>query len=405
MKSILFKVSKFPLLSETFVVNQIITAIKLGYDVRILTEEKMDISNCANPALYRKYGLDEKVILEDYQIPSSRADRIKKAIDLVLNNSESVKYLWRYYKVSKKKGISPILQFFFYKSLRKFEVIHIQFGTNKSPIDGLKKIGFLNSKIVVSYHGHDLHFPINNLIPNNGYYRHLFEVADFLICNTIFLQRKLAELGAPTEKIRIIPVAVDTNYFKPGESKGISSSIKIITVGRVDELKGQEYGVAVVNKMFKKGFQLEYFIAGSGPNEYKLKEMVERLQLVKAIHFSGEVKQEEVLRLLQESDIFLMTSIRNSFGMEESQGLVTAEAQACGLPVVAFNSGGIKYTIKNGETGFLCEERDIECLASKIEELILDEELRKKMSDNAVQFIEENYSENSVLEKWRKIYG
>ena len=91
--------------------------------------------------------------------------------------------------------------------------------------------------------------------------------------------------------------------------------------------------------------------------------------------------------------------------MKESQGWVSAEAQACVLPAVAFDSGGVKYTLIDGETGFLCKEKDIECYTEKIELLIRNDSLRKKMGIDAVQFIERKYSENSVLNKWRNIYG
>jgi colanic acid/amylovoran biosynthesis glycosyltransferase len=119
----------------------------------------------------------------------------------------------------------------------------------------------------------------------------------------------------------------------------------------------------------------------------------------------GKRNQEEISRVLPMQDIFLMTSITDPKYGVESQGLVTAEAQACGLPVVAFDSGGVKYTFIDGETGFLCKEKDIECYTEKIELLIRNDSLRKKMGIDAVQFIEREYSENSILNKWRNIYG
>ena len=73
----------------------------------------------------------------------------------------------------------------------------------------------LYSKMIVSFHGHDLYFPINGIIHNNGYYENLFEYSDILIANTPYFKNLLMELRSTMEKIKTIPVAVDTNSFIP----------------------------------------------------------------------------------------------------------------------------------------------------------------------------------------------
>jgi len=83
---------------------------------------------------------------------------------------------------------------------------------------------------------------------------------------------------------------------------------------------------------------------------------------------------------------------------------VTGEAQACGLPVCAFNSGGVPYTLIDGETGFLSQENDYLDMAANIEKLIVDPELRYKMAINARQFIVENYSLEISATKMQAIY-
>lgn len=404
-KKILFKIWKFPRLSETFIVNQIVMAIKFGYDVRILTEEVCDISENSNQELFKEFKLEDKLILEDYKIPKRKMGRAIKVAGLILKRPYLLPALYRFYKQNPRKGFFAVFQFFFYQSFRDYETIHIQFGTNKSPVDILKKIGFLKSRVITSFHGHDLHFPINNRISSEGYYNKLFEVADVLVCNTPFLKSKLKALMAPENKISTIPVAVDTNYFKPVSVPKRDGKFRLITVGRLDDLKGQEYGIKAVSSLVKKGLEVEYIIAGAGLYERRLKELVNDLVLDETVFFKGKVDQGEVLQLLQKADLFLMTSVTNEVGMQESQGLVTAEAQSCGLPVIAFDTGGVKYTLVEGETGFLCRERDVDDLAAKIELLLEDQALRNKMGMKARKFIEEEYSEVSVMNKWKAIYA
>jgi len=404
-KTILFKIWKFPQLSETFIVNQIVLAIKMGYEVNILIGEFTDISKNANTKLFEEYKLSEKIIIEDYKIPQQKLTRIFKAAWLLIENVSFLPHFIKYYKESDKKGLLPLYEFFFYKGFRKFDTIHIQFGTNKHPVDIMKNTGYLKSRVIVSFHGHDLYFPINNRIPNNGYYDRLFKAGDYLVANTLFLKEKLLALNAPEKKIEIIPVAVDTSNFKPNTGKNEQEKFRLVTVGRLDELKGQEYGIRAVNLLLKKGFSVEYTIAGSGIYQEKLKNLIEELDLTRDVFLKGKVSPDEVTRLLQDSDIFLMTSVTNSEGMEDSQGLVTAEAQACGLPVVAFDTGGVKYTLIDGETGFLCKEKDIDCFTEKIEILIRNHALRKDMGTNARHFIQMEYSDESVIDKWNNIYG
>lgn len=392
------------MLSETFIVNQIVLAIKLDYEVSILVEEVYDPGENANQELFREFRLEDKLILEDYKIPGTKLGRAIKAAGLIFRRPDLVGHLLRFYNKSQRKGFFAIFQFFFYESLNTYENIHIQYGTNKHPVDVLKKTGFLKSKVITSFHGHDLHFPIDNRIPSEGYYKTLFEVADALVCNTPFLKGKLQALQAPEQKIKTIPVAVDTAFFRP-DNADRHDRLKLMTVGRLDELKGQEYGIETVHTLIKKGLEVEYIIAGTGEYEQRLKKLVRSLNLEDRILFKGKVSPEEVCNLLQQADIFLMTSITNKVGMQESQGLVTAEAQACGLPVVAFDTGGVKHTIKDGKTGFLCSEKDVKKLSAMIELLINDKALREEMGLNARRFIEKEYSEKSVMKKWQEIYG
>ncbi|WP_409538752.1 glycosyltransferase family 4 protein [Gillisia xinjiangensis] len=385
--------------------NQIVMAIKMGYGVRILTGELTDISVNANFKLFEEYKLSEKIIIEDYKIPQQKSTRIFNAAWLLIKNVSLLPHFIKYYKQSDKKGLLPLYEFFFYKDFRKFDTIHIQFGTNKHPVDIMKKTGYLKSRIIVSFHGHDLYFPINNRIPNNGYYDRLFEAADYLVANTAFLKEKLLALSAPEKKIEIIPVAVDTSIFKPGKPDNNKSGItRILSVGRLEIFKGHHLGIECISKLVKRGYDLQYSIVGSGSQDEVLEQLIQKSGLTNHIKLLGSKSQSDISRLLPTQEIFLMTSITDPNYGVESQGLVTAEAQACGLPVVAFDSGGVRYTLIDGETGFLCKEKDLDCFTEKIEILISNDVLRKNMGLNAVEFIERKYSENSVLDKWRNIY-
>lgn len=405
-KSILFKISKFPQPSETFVVNQVVTAIELGYEVKILVGELNSLSENADERILNKYKFHEKILIEEYGIPKRRFPRLLKALLLFIKNLKYLKSLIKFYKELGANNLSLIFQFDYFKQFRDYDLIHVQFGTNKNPIDVLKKINFYRNRLIVSFHGHDVHFPINNVIPNNGYYDRLFNVADQLIVNTLFLKEKLDYLGAPENKIKVIPVAVNTALFTPGSTENLEiKKFKIITVGRLNELKGQQYGIEAVKNLLNKGYEVEYIIAGTGPSESELLKQIQKERLTGNVFLKGKVTQQQIVELLQNSDVFLMTSVTNSYGMKESQGLVTAEAQACELPVIAFDSGGVKYTLCEGKTGFIVQERDVEAMVNKLEILLTNPNLRKSLGRNAREFIKKNFSTDYTNEVWRENYN
>jgi colanic acid/amylovoran biosynthesis glycosyltransferase len=168
--------------------------------------------------------------------------------------------------------------------------------------------------------------------------------------------------------------------------------------------KGHAYGIKAVSLLVKKGYNISYIIIGEGEEKTNLKNLIKSLNLEKNVVLTGAKDQQFIRDHLQQSDIFLMTSTHDETGRRETQGVVTGEAQACGLPVCAFNSGGVPYTMVDGETGFLSEEKDIKGMADNIEKLIVNQELRKKMSNNARNFVVEHYSLKSSAAKMQNIY-
>lgn len=402
-RTILFKVWKFPVLSETFIVAQIITAIKCGFKVNILVEDIMDLK--IHEDLIKKYRLSEKIIVEDYRIPLKKWQRYFKAFFIAIQNFRHFFKLIKFVNLHERFELRHIYKFHFFSKLRHFDIVHVQYGTNGRPLDLLKKINFFPPKLIVSFHGHDLFFPINGIIKNNGYYDNLFEQADLLIANTNYLKELLIHLGASNQKIRTIPVAVDTNFFKKiNILRSTEEEVNLITVGRLEVFKGQHLGISCINSLKKKGYNLKYTLIGTGSREAILKQTVGKKKLTKEVVFMGKMSQKEIRNALQGKDIFLMTSITDPDYGVETQGLVTAEAQACGLPVIAFDSGGVKYTVLDGKSGYVVPEGDVDAMVEKIETLLKDSELRSNMSQEAVRFIEENFSQNHLNKVWKKTY-
>lgn len=404
---ILFKLWKFPGVSETFILAQIATALKAGYQVKILIKDQPNVlENNIHRRFIEKYDLKNKIVFERLKIPSNKTYRLVKAFWLLIKNVKYLPTIFQFFKHKNFQDLNNIYQFHFYKKFKDFDLIHVQYGTNSKPLDLLNKVGLINSKLVVSFHGHDAFFPINGIIRNEGYYDDLFKYGDLIIANTPYLAKIIKDLGCPENKIKSIPVGVDTSYFYSDKREiGKDGPIKLISVGRLDKIKGHNKAIEVVEILREKGVSVILTIIGEGPERKRIEELILQKELAEVVFLRGRKSQEEVRKALRSHDIYILASIPLENDRQETQGLATLEAQACGLPVIAFDSGGVKYTLLNNITGFVVAEHSIGRMVLKIIELSENPGLYRKMSTEARRFVEKNYSLTMIDEIWCNVYN
>ena len=406
MKKLIFKIGQFPHLSETFILAQIITAIKCGYEVKLLIGQLLDFETSKQLDLITKYGIDKKIIIEDYKIPKNKVIRLIKWFALLAINFRNIKTIIQFHKGNIKFSLTWLYQWVFYNQFNDVSIFHVQYGTNSSTLALLKKIGFKPS-VIVTFHGHDAFFPINGFIPNNGYYDNLFKYGNLVTANTAYLADKIIELGCPKELLSIVPVGVDTDFFYPiKKGLGKNEKSKLITVGRLSVVKGHIYAFVVVKKLKEAGYDVVLTVVGEGSERLNLENYIKDNKLNDSIVLVGAKSQEEIRELLRDNDIFLFPSVPLHYGKStETQGLATLEAQACGMPVIVFDSGGVKYTLENGISGFVCNEFDVDAVVDNIIKFIEKPNLLSKMGTNAINFVNENFSQKIIDQKWEIIYN
>ena len=405
IKKIIFKVPEFPHLSETFIVAQIVTALKLGFEVKILVRKVLKYDETINSALIKEYNLLDKIILEDYCIPKNKLLRFIKWMKLVVVNLKDLNFIIKFHKEFPKFSLTWLYQWYFYQKFCDVNIFHVQYGTNSKPLAILKKTGFKPS-LIVTFHGHDAFFPINGYIPNDGYYDNLFKHGDLITANTPYLADKIIELGCPKELLSIIPVGVDTEYFHPNkEIKTKNKTLKLITVGRLDKVKGHDYCIIALADLLKQGIDVTLTIIGEGEERESLESLIMNYHLEDRVFMKGKKSQFEVRQELWEHDIYLLTAVALKDGRRETQGLATLEAQASGLPVIAFDSGGVKYTINDKKTGMICAEYNVQEIVEKIKLLYSNPELRIEMGMNTIDFIEQHFSQNYIDRVWENEYS
>lgn len=400
---IVFKLSEFPHISETFILKQIVLTIKLGYDVKILVRRELSKDKWLKSEDLHEYRLVDKILIQDYEIPENRLFRLFKWQLFLFQHFHQFIGLIKYHSLKPKFSLTWLYEWKFYQELSNAHLFHIQYGTNKYPIDQLKLCGF-KPKIICSFHGHDAIFPINGFIENNGYYLNLFRSSERIVVNSRYLENILIDLKCPEELISRIPVSVDINEFKPLEIKVKNKIFQLITVGRLHESKGHIYLLKTIKNLIKADKFFFLKIIGEGPERQKLENYITEHSLENFVELLGAKSQDEISSLLRQSDIFLFTSITISNGWGETQGLAVNEAMASGLPVVCFDTGGIKYSFEHSKSGFLVQEGDIQALTKYIIQLFNSPKLLSQMGKSARQFAVDNFSDDSTKQMWDLLY-
>jgi glycosyltransferase involved in cell wall biosynthesis len=207
---------------------------------------------------------------------------------------------------------------------------------------------------------------------------------------------RTARRTAPEVDIQVIPNGIDTDQFSPPERRNPNSNTRLITVARLLERKGIHTILeACANPTV---LPIELQIIGTGPYEGELRELVDNLGLGDRVKFLGYVPNEELPRYYRRSDIFVLPSATESFG------LVFAEAMSCGLPIVASNVGGIPETVRDGIDGLLCAPNDPVALRENIVQLMSSAGAREDISHSQRQRILKHYPWEHIAARYAAVY-
>lgn len=210
--------------------------------------------------------------------------------------------------------------------------------------------------------------------------------ASLFIANSQNTVRLLTdEWGVPEEMIRILNPGVDASKFVPVVRNmadrnrfGWGDRNVVLTVGRLTRRKGHDMMIRALPIILQHIPDLLYVIVGNGEDRGHLVQLVSDAGLENAVQFMGEIGDGDLVRCYQQCDLFALPN-REYEGDFEGFGMVLLEAQACGKPVVAGDSGGTAETMRIPETGRVVCCDGPNALAGVIVELLRDRELISRM--------------------------
>lgn len=367
---IAFIVWRFPMLSESFILNQIAGLLERNHDVRIYALNGAPESSIKHHPIVDRHKMRELAYL------TPRFNKDDNGTDLAMRLAERA--------ASYPKAWQKLVQAYITKShaddakflnrssmllgLPDYDIVHCQFGNLAPAVLRLRECGMLQGKLITIFRGQD----ISQWVEEKGknVYDELFDKGDYFLANCEHFRKRAISLGCPADRIRVHGSGIDLERFTFRTRTLSTGPVRIALTGRLVEKKGIEYAIRAVAALSQAGHRAELHIIGDGPLRQHLTTLTSELGAGEVIKFRGWCDQREVINILDQSHLFMAPSVTAASGDQDAPVNTLKEAMAMGLPVVATRHGGIPELVEHGVSGLLVPERDAEALEQALTKLL-----------------------------------
>jgi glycosyltransferase involved in cell wall biosynthesis len=269
----------------------------------------------------------------------------------------------------------------------KPDLIHLQtYEMGPAALRIKKKLGI---PYIITEHSSNLYE--NNTRLKNKLLQNIYDRSECNIAVSPYFANFLSEKFK--NKFRYIPNSIDLTIFNPIR-KDESKIVRLLHVAHTVPIKQQNFLLEALKLALESQGNIHLTIIGDGPELKELKALALKLEIDKHVSFLGRLSNEEVRDWMQQSDIFILTSKKETFGV------VLIEAMATGLPCISTKCGGPEGIIINKDLGLLCEQNS-EAISSAIVEACSKKYDFKKISTHA----RKTYSKETVSDKISQIYN
>lgn len=202
---------------------------------------------------------------------------------------------------------------------------------------------------------------------------------------------------AARKKTLILHCGIDPEVFFPRKKKASGGALRIVCVGSFEEVKGHQHLVEACRILREREVEFVCDLIGDGPRREAITEQIKAAHLEKRVIVHGSMKRADVVRMLAAADVKALASVPTAEGKREGVPVVLMEAMACGLPVISSQLSGIPELVENMHTGILVPPGDAAGFARALEQLQHDPALRERMGQAGREKVlrEYNLKENT----------
>ena len=254
------------------------------------------------------------------------------------------------------------------------------------------------ARIVALTHGHEVWW--SKVPPFSFAIRYMSRSIDVITYLGDYTKSEISKALSLRNAKKLIQIApgIDVEHFKPVDADSLRAELDlsnksvIVSVGRLVHRKGQDQLISALPTILERVPNTHLVIIGTGPYKEYLEKLAAKLNVSSNITFIGRINYSELPRYICLGDIFAMPSRSRFFGLEvEGLGIVYLEASACGLPVIAGNSGGAPDAVLLGETGLVVDGTKVNEISAACIKLLENPELSQLMGQKGRSWIVENW--------------
>ena len=256
-------------------------------------------------------------------------------------------------------------------------------------------------KIVTTLHGTDI--TLVGLEPSFlPLVKFSIDQSDGVTAVSRFLKEKTITNYNSDKQIEVIPNFVDTELFKPNTENAFRKRIApegekiLVHTSNFRVVKRVTDTIKIFERVHKE-IPSKLILVGDGPDRSECERLCRQLDICDSVKFLG--KQEGLVEILTSSDVFLIPSQSESFG------LAALEAMAAGLPVVSSSVGGLPELVKHNETGFIAEIGDVDRMAKYVIDLLKNERKYELFSRNARQRAVDKFDKSKIIPIYESFYN
>jgi colanic acid/amylovoran biosynthesis glycosyltransferase len=396
---VLVVVRTFPVITHSFIFNQITGLIDLGHDVSIFAmhvdEQKTEHSEI------EKYKLRNRLYTLDnwgFNKWEKLGYVVKGGISLLIRKPMVVFRMMKQHIVGRcPLSLRSFCQINSVADLpeKDFDIIHAQLGPLGNDMMMLIELGVLKGKLITQFRGYDA----SQLIRSRGdhYYDLLFAHGDMFLPVCDYIKDKIITLGAPKDKTFVLYSGVITEKFVYKKRDfGKSGSLLIGSVGRLTAKKGYEYVIKALSILKAEGFDFTYEIVGDGELRDDIMSLINHYGLDRNIILLGSKNHDYIVGFLHKIDIFISHNVTADSGDQEGIPNSLKEAMLSGVPVFSTFHGGIPELINDENNGFLTEEKNIQQLVSKLKEFAFPLQDLGGITRNAREVVESMFDNTKL---------